>query len=288
MDNNTFNTPPEAQKQLVDISSFFVNTVTFFQKYKFIFLAVSLLSIAFGFLKYKTDDKIYVSKLTAETFSLGDTRIIDLMNVLQQYVEYGDYAALSKSLSLTKAEASQLTSINAGTNYEIEKKVKGSQMFVDDQPKQVFFIEVKVKDTSMLNELQQGLIKYISNTPLSLVRIKSIRNALDIYINQIDKQIQRSDSITDILVANQMKGKGGNLTIDFGAAIEGTAKAALDRFDMIKQYSNAQEVNVIVPFAKYSKPESPRLLVSLFVFILPANILALLILIGIEANKSKK
>jgi hypothetical protein len=146
---------------------------------------------------------------------------------------------------------------------------------------------VKVKDTSVLNPLQEGLKYYISNTPLSKLRLKSLNNALEIYKSQIDRQIKRSDSLTDLLVANQLKGNGNDLSVNFGAVIEGTAKAAFDRFEMMKQYENAAEVNIIVPFAKYNKPESPRLLSSLLVYILPFNLLIFLILLAIESRKSK-
>jgi len=287
MTDTEYNLPPQAQKQLIDVSEIYNNSIKFFKTRWLYFFIGTILSIVGGFVKYQIEDKIYSSKLTAETFSLGDTRVIDLMSVLQQYIDYGDFRAISKLLLLSENQSKLLTHVSAGTNYEIEKKVKGSQMYVDDQPKQVFFIEVKVKDTSVLNPLQEGLKYYISNTPLSKLRLKSLNNALEIYKSQIDRQIKRSDSLTDLLVANQLKGNGNDLSVNFGAVIEGTAKAAFDRFEMMKQYENAAEVNIIVPFAKYNKPESPRLLSSLLVYILPFNLLIFLILLAIESRKSK-
>jgi len=287
MTDTEYNLPPQAQKQLIDVNEIYNNAIKFFKKRWHYFFFATMLSISGGFVKYQLEDKIYSSKLTAETFSLGDTRIIDLMTVLQQYIDYGDYKSISKLLLLSENQSKLITHISAGTNYEIEKKVKGSQMFVDDQPKQVFFIEVKVKDTSVLSSLQSGLKYYISNTPLSKLRLKSLNDALEIYKSQIDKQIRRSDSLTDLLVTNQLKGNGNNVSVNFGSVIEGTAKASFDRFEMMKQYENAAEVNVIVPFAKYNKPESPRLLSSLLVYILPINLLIFLILLAIESKKNK-
>lgn len=272
----------DTQNHWVDLSASGQKIGLFFRRNLWWFVLVTLSAIGLGYLKYQTDDKIYASKMTAETFTLGDSRISDLIEPLSLHIKYGDHDQLAKLLGMSVADAQKIVSLTAGTNYELEKKVKGSQMYVDDLPKQVFFVEASVKDTAILGKLQQGLVSYITNNPVSKIRIKALHESLSKYITDVDRQIRRSDSLTDLLVKHYMTHPSAGLTINFGTAIEGTGAALEDRIEVAKQYASANEVNVIVPFPKYGKPESPRLLISLLLFVLPAN---LLLLVGLLVAK---
>jgi hypothetical protein len=271
------NPEQDGAKQTINLGDAFDQIVSQLVRYRLWFLGATLFAVVLGYIKYRTEDKVYASRMTGETFSLGDSRINDIVGVLQQHVEYGDFDQLAKMLNMRTADAAKIVSLRGGTNFDIEKKIKGTQMYVDDLPKQVFFVEVAVKDTAMLDELQTGLVRYLDENPVSVKRMEAVREGLTNTIQQIDNQLREHDSLMTYIRRNARRA-GDGVALSLSINMAGMSEAMEMRNQALKQLRLSNEINVLVPFAKYGKPISPKLSINLIAFVVPANLLVILLI----------
>jgi len=280
-----YNTDPNQGKQEFNLGSFFGSVQQFLKLHWIKFAAITVVAIGLGYVKFKTDDSIYESRLSGETYAMGDSRMNEILNVLNQHIEYQNWPELSKLLKMPEEQVSKIQSIKGGTSYDVEKKIKGSSLVVDQRPGDFFFIDVTVKDTAILNELQVGLVDYLNNNPLNTLRMNAIREGQKLFLNDFDHHQRVTDSITDAI--NKQLQAGGKPGVEFnpGMSLEGFAKAHRERMDIYMHYQLATEIKVLTGFAKYNKPVSPRLAISLALFILPFNVLLLLVLLVIKPKK---
>ena len=272
-------------KQEFNLTSFFGSVQQFLKLHWIKFVAATIVAIGLGYVKYKTDDRIYESRLSGETYAMGDSRMNEILNVLNQHIEYQNWSELSKLLQMPEEQVSKLQSIKGGTSYDVEKKIKGSSLVVDQRPGDFFFIDVTVKDTAILNELQEGLVNYMNNNPLNTVRMNAIREGQKLFLDDFDQHQRVTDSITNAI--NKQLQAGGRPGVEFnpGMSLEGFAKAHRERMDIYMHYKLATEIKVLTGFPKYNKPVSPRLAISLALFILPFNVLLLLVLLVLKPKK---
>lgn len=274
---------PKASQEF-NLAHFFQSIKLFVNKHWLKFLIASVVAVGLGYLKYKTEDRIYESRLSGETYAMGDSRMNEIISSLNQHLEYQNWPALSKMLGMPEEQISKLVSISGGTSYDIEKKIKGSSMVVEQRPSDFFFIDVKIKDTAILNELEQGLVNYLNNNPLNVKRMDAIRKGQKGFIDSFKKHQQKVDSITSLVNAQIAANKAAGIEFNPGLSLEGYAKGYRELMEVYTQHELATEIKVLNSFQAYNKPVSPRFIISLALFVLPINLLLLLVLLVVKTK----
>ncbi|MFY8035480.1 MAG: hypothetical protein ACOVMN_13235 [Flexibacteraceae bacterium] len=270
--------------QEFNLNHFFQSIRLFVVRHWLKFVIATVIAIGLGYFKYKTDDRIFESRLSGETYAMGDSRLNEIISSMNQHVEFQNWPALSKMLGMPEEQISKLSAITGGTSYDIEKKIKGSSLVVEQRPADFFYIDVRVKDTAILNELEKGIVNYLNNNPLNVKRMEAIRKGQEGFIAGFTKHQQKIDSITSIVNAQIAANKNAGIEFNPGMSLEGYAKGYRELMEVYTQYQMATEIKVLNSFQAYNKPVSPRLLISLALFVLPINLLLLLVLLVVKTK----
>ena len=210
--------------------------------------------LVFGLLRYFTSPKLYSSRLLLHSVVLTNQEEIEMIDNWKDLLGKGEYAALATTMNCEVQLVKKLKKISAE---EIQK------LYIQNNPNG-FAVDVLVTDTSVLDELQQAIIKGLDNSDYVKERIASRIARYQEMIKTIKEEIGKLE-ITKTTVDSLIKHAGStssSMLVDISSLNSqwiGLTEKLISYKDELK-FVNA--VQVLQSFKKTEKPVSPGFLRS--------------------------
>jgi len=231
--------------------------VAFFNRFFYILIIFPTIGIIAAFLLFLSTQKKYTSELVLHSFiltNLENIQIIENWKTLLRKKEYNTLAGLWNS------------------NPDLVKKVKKisaeeiQKLYVQENP-HGFIVQVTVKDTSILDSLQQGIVYGLENTEYVKERLITKRANLVELIEKVKGEMAKLDS-TKLAVENILNNKNkssSSLFVDITSINKGIIDLNEKLLAYKEQLKFANATQVLQNFNKFSQPESRNGPLLLFV-----------------------
>src|SRR5215212_5429070 len=138
----------------LDLVSLIEKGVSFFRNFGIIILIFAILGLGLGIWLYSITPKKYASRLILHSKILTNQEEIEIINTWKNLLKKGELPTVAKNLNCRIDVIQKLSKISAE---EVQK------LYVQDNPNG-FIVDVLVKDTSILDELQQGIVYGLENS----------------------------------------------------------------------------------------------------------------------------
>lgn len=148
--NGTAHHPDE-----LDIINLIGKAVSFIQRFKIILFGSLLAGLSFGLYLYFTSPRQFTTKLVVHSMFLSNQEEIEIVDNWKELLRKGEKKQLA---SLMNCDVNVIRNLNNISAEEILKT------YVVNNPNG-FIINVTVKDNSILDELQQGIVYGLNNSP---------------------------------------------------------------------------------------------------------------------------
>lgn len=240
--------------------------ITDFLKRNLIYLLIAaIFGGIVGFAIYKIKDKEYKSSLVAMTHSLEDGRVIELFDDLNQLIIDNDYPRLAQMLNMPLDKARLVNDFEVTSFYDLEKKTKKlNDDKMDLRPSTTVKITVNIKDTAVLNDLQEGISHYVGTNKYGK-EVNSIHRAnFRAQIQELERRIREADSLNQISIFKIKTGNGGLIFGNELAASQATiAELEQKRNGLIQELALIKDFAIIKPFTVFKKARWPKLSIAL-------------------------
>jgi hypothetical protein len=245
-------TPPSED---IDLLALLQRIVLFFQKFKWLFLAATILGLAFGYLTYLQMPKVYKSRLILHSFMLSNLDYIQVIDNWNTLLKKGEHAALAETMSMDPA---MLRKVHQLKGSEIQR------VFTPTNPNG-FYVDVFVTDTSVLDELQAGILTGLENIDYIRKQLAIKRSNLQQLITQVESELIKLDSTkssVESIIKNRTS-QPSSLMMD----VTGLNKQHIDLTEKLLYYKQdfqfTTAVQVLQGFSKFGRPSGPRKIVWL-------------------------
>lgn len=224
--------------------------IAFLKRFAKILITFTLIGMIIGLILFLSAVRRYPSTLVLHSFTLTNLENIQIIGSWKELLKKREYLALSTTLNCTPDVVKNIVSLSAE---EIQK------LYIQNNP-HGFIIKVVVKDPSILDELQKGIIYGLESNDYIKERIAIKRSNLRQLIEKVSIEITKLDS-TKLAVENIINNKNVNsssLMVDvsnINSQIIGLNEKLLSYTEELK-FANA--VQVLQRFNKFSKPESRK------------------------------
>ena len=231
--------------------------VAFFNRFFYILIIFPTICLIAAFLLFLSTQRKYTSELvlhSAILTNLENIQIIENWKTLLRKKEYNTLAGIWNS------------------NPDLVKKVKKisaeeiQKLYVQENP-HGFIVRVTVKDTSILDNLQQGIVYGLENTEYVKERLITKRANLIELIEKVKGEIAKLDS-TKLAVENILNNKNkssSSLFVDITSINSGIINLNEKLLAYQEQLKFANATQVLQNFNKFSHPESRNGPLLLFV-----------------------
>jgi len=239
----------------IDLLLLLERSLSFFKRFKWLFLIALILGIGAGIYRYKSQPKIYKSRMILHSFLLTNQELIAISDNWNVLLGKGEYASLAQTLNCPESLLGKVKQI---------KSIEIQKIFTPVNPNG-FYVDVIITDNSILDSLQKAIVYGYENTPYLRQRVDIKKANLTELITKTTDEISRLDS-TKRIIQDIMNGKGrssSSLVIDGSSInrqlIEMNQKLLSFKEDL--QFANA--IQVFQGFSKFRNPAGPNLIVSL-------------------------
>lgn len=256
----------------LDLISLAEKASLFFKKFGKTILLFSVAGLIIGTLLYYSLPKQYMSKLilhaaissnqeasnltTLHSAILTNQEEIEIINTWKDLLKKREYATLSRLLNCNIEVLKKVTGISAT---EIQK------LYTEKNPNGIT-VDVLVTDTSILDDLQYGIVHGLENSDYVRERIAIKKTNLIDLIQKVKSEITKLD-VTKTNVESMFTNKTRStpaLLID----VSGINTQWIELNEKLLEYQAelkfVNAVQVLQGFNKLSKPEKPKLLRLLF------------------------
>jgi len=279
----------------IDLIGVFIRSIHFFIVNRYIFLICSVIAAGAtaGYMFYKPE--VYQSRFTAECMSIPDGRTIELLYDLEGLRINQDFELLGKKLGMSAEKVKLIKKMEPLSNVTIDKEAKGIDDYLlpTTEVAYKFSVIAKVKNNSILPDLQKGIIKYLSENEYSTIRVNRFIENRKSLLNYINYELKKLDSL-NILFADKIVHSSSSNTLgspgDFKAIVITLQEKKLTIEDELRF---ATPVRVIQGFTPFSNPVEPVLFIVALEFFALFNGLGLLFILFrhlaevYKRNKSK-
>ena len=240
---NSENSPDE-----LDLIVVVERMVAFINRFFFILIIFPTIGIIAAFVIFLSTQKKYTSELVLHSYiltNLENIQIIENWKTLLRKKEYNTLAGIWNS------------------NPDLVKKVKKisaeeiQKLYVQDNP-HGFILRVTVKDTSILDNLQQGIVYGLENTDYVKQKLITKKANLVELIEKVKGEIAKLDS-TKLAVENILNNKNkssSSLFVDITSINSGIINLNEKLLVYQEQLKFASATQVLQKFNKFSNPES--------------------------------
>jgi hypothetical protein len=247
----------ESSSDELDLIVVVEKMVAFFNRFFYILIIFPTIGIIAGFVLFLSTPKKYTSELVLHSYiltNLENIQIIENWRVLLTKKEYNTLAGI------WNCNPNLIKKINKISTQEIQK------LYVQDNP-HGFIVQVTVKDTSILDDLQKGIVYGLENTDYVKQKLIIKRANLTELIEKVKDEIAKLDS-TKLVVENILNNKNkssSSLFVDITSINSGIITLNEKLLNYKEQLKFASAIQVLQNFNKFSHPEGRNGLLLLFV-----------------------
>ena len=243
--------------------------VSFLKKFGTWIAIFSIIGLGLGIVLYALSPKLYPSTLLLHSVVLTNEEEIAIIYTWKDLMKKGERAALAKTLNLDSVTMSKLGKISAE---QIQK------LYTQNNPNG-FIVHVLVKDTSILDELEKGIVYGLESSSYVQERVSSRRAKLNAMIDKVKIELSKLDSMkTSIqhIISGRSAG-GSSFMLDISGINAQWIGLNEKLFALEEELKFVNAVQVLQSFNRISKPESPKLLKTLFLGVLAGGFIGYII-----------
>jgi hypothetical protein len=173
----------------LDLINLIRRTILFFSRFKFIFLGCLTVGLALGLYFYQSTPKRYSTRMIVHPWFISNQDEIEIIDSWKDLLSKGERGQLASIMNCDGAVLQQLSTISAE---EILRT------YIPNNPNG-FLISVSVTDTSILNELQEGIVYGLNNSPFIKEKI-SVRKAKNMeLIAKMNEEIEKLNTTKTLI-----------------------------------------------------------------------------------------
>ena len=253
-------------------------------------LLCSLLGAGTGAGLFLVAKPVYCATLTLSSKTLSNDFCADIINNLELIIKDNSPELLAKTLKIDVIDAKAIKGL-AFDNYDekLKKKYEDKDTIVLGLP---FRVNASAFNNTVFFTLQNSLVNYLEDNEYALKRKQiKIKNTMMLRAN-IKKQISQLDSLKFKITAD-VSPRGTASGFVFGQPIDpiNIFKEETDLFEndleLSKELSLIENIQIIQGFQPRDKPDSPRLIKYIVLFLSGFFILGLIISLLLERKKHR-
>jgi hypothetical protein len=253
----------EATKQPIDRNSdeldplnLVEKAVSFFRNFGRLIIISAVLGLLLGAVMFTILPREYASRLILHSVILTNQEEIEIIETWKDLLKKGEQATLARAMNVEEPVVKKLSKISAE---EIQK------LYVQNNPNG-FIVDVLVRDTSILDELQKGIVTGLENSDYVKERVAIKKDHLVQLIRQVQGEIVKLDTTkSDVqnMISNRTGGSS-SLMLDISSINSQWISLNEKLLSYQEDLKFVNAVQVLQSFNKLSKPEKPKLVTSLF------------------------
>jgi hypothetical protein len=243
--------------------------VSFLRKFGTWIIIFSVIGLALGILLYTLSPKLYPSTLLLHSVILTNEEEIAIIGTWKDLMRRGERAAVADALNIDSATMSKVGKIDAE---QIQK------LYTQNNPNG-FIVRVLVKDTAILDELEKGIVHGLESSSYVQERVMSRRANLDAMIQEVKKELSKLDSMKTSIqhIITGRNSRGSSFMLDVTGINSQWIGLNEKLLSLQEELRFVNAVQVLQSFSKIRKPESPKLLKTLFFGVLAGGFIGYII-----------
>jgi hypothetical protein len=222
--------------------------VFFIRRFFMILAGFTVIGVLAALFMFLSTPRKYTSELVLHSFVLTNLENIQIIENWKDLLKKKEYSTLAGIWNCTPDIPKKVTKMSAE---EIQK------LYIQNNP-HGFIVQVTVKDTSMLDKLQQGIVYGLENTEYVKERLVTKRGNLVELIEKVKGEIIKLDS-TKLAVENILNNKNkssSSLFVDITSINSGIISLNEKLLAYKEELKFANAIQVLQRFNKFSMPES--------------------------------
>jgi hypothetical protein len=271
---------PELQRDDIDLVALLERGISFFKKYKWLFLAAIVIGLLLGFVRYRSFPVAYKSRLVLQSITLSNQNNIQITAYWNALLKSGQYTDLAGIFNCKEDILYKVKDIKAD---EIQK------IFTPTNPNG-FIVDVLVTDISILGDLQKGIVYGFNNSESVKEMLTVKRNNLRELIDKTNIEVKRLDS-TKKTIDNILNGKGASsssLIMDASSVSRQLIDMNEKLLSFTEELKFTNAVQVLQSFSKLKSPAGYNLFISLFLGVATCLFIAYLCALFSSINQKLK
>lgn len=282
----SYQTPETNSSDDIDLSLLGMRIINALQRSFKIFVISIIMGGIFGTLYYYLTPPVYSTSLIASSKVLTNTRVGNLIQVLNELAKENNASQLAKNLHLSNQVAGSIKSIEARDIYDPKADNSVNQMSKLDS--NTFEITLVTYDYRLMDSLQAGVLYYLQHNDFVQKRVAIRKQNLEAMLEKVREEQKKLDTLRFSVNKVLSKGIGGNSTmlmLDPGSVNKDIMALYEKELEIKSDLLLIDDIQVIQDFTRFSKPASPKLLQSVATSTGSAVILALIIIAILEARR---
>ena len=247
----------ESSPDELDLIVVIERMVAFFNRFFYILIIFPTIGLIAAFLLFLSTQKKYTSELVLHSYILTNLENIQIIENWKTLLRKKEYNTLA---GIWNCNPDLVKKVEKITAEEIQK------LYVQENP-HGFIVQVTVEDTSILDNLQHGIVYGLENTEYVKERLITKRANLIELIEKVKGEIAKLDS-TKLAVENILNNKNkssSSLFVDITSINSGIINLNEKLLAYQEQLKFANANQVLQNFNKFSHPESRNGPLLLFV-----------------------
>lgn len=240
---NSENSPDE-----LDLIVLVEKMVAFVKRFFYILIIFPTIGIIAAFAVFLLTEKKYKSELVLHSYILTNLENIQIIENWKTLLRKEEYNTLT---GIWNSNPNLIKKVNNISAVEIQK------LYVQDNP-HGFIVRVTVEDTSILDNLQQGIVYGLENAEYVKQKLITKKANLIELIEKVKGEITKLDS-TKLAVENILNNKNkssSSLFVDITSINKGIIDLNEKLLDYKEELKFASATQVIQKFNKFSYPET--------------------------------
>ena len=177
--------PQQNPEDDVDLISLLERMVLFFRRFGGIFIVAAITGILLGCLVYFTSSKIYRSRMILHSSYLTNEEQIEIVDSWNELLKRNERVTLGHILNCDESLLNDVTSMEGA---DILKNYSATNP-------NGFYIDAKVKNNSILPQLQKAILDGLNNTEFVKQKLASRKENLKELIDKLSIEIKKLDSV---------------------------------------------------------------------------------------------
>lgn len=239
----------------LDLWALFQQTASFFRQYGKLLLVVASIGLLAGFVRYWKTPNLYTSSIVLQPTILTEPEQIAVINNWCELIRKKERRILAKQFNMNISLVRKIESI----------KVEELQKIFAPQNYTAFTVTVIVRDTTMLQPLQKGMLYALENSGYVKEKLASRKNILLSMIQTVQREMNRLGKMQQVVETSfqQPHNTGGRLMLNVSDLSTQIANLEERKLNYEEEYSFLAPVNVLQTFYTPFNPTFPVLLKQL-------------------------
>jgi hypothetical protein len=181
----------ENREKEIDVIGLVVWLFRFFKRYMLVIIAFMILGSGLGAVEFFFSRNYYNTTLIASSPVINNQIVYELIDPVNYYLRNEMYDSISEKLDISIDVAKDIRKIELDTSINMAVK-----------------IGLQVYNSENVDLIQEGLMYYLNNIPFVASNILDRREELNIYIDEIDTEIDDLNSMQEAVLSNIQEGEG--------------------------------------------------------------------------------